>query len=78
MLEYNPIVKMGLFEITDGINTKRYRAVDPAQAIWKFCQRFNDGRFEPTKCEINIIEKPIREKDKNIRILGFKKIVKKG
>lgn len=40
MLEYNPAVKNGKFEVRGGEFVKSYRALDRAEAKWKFQRRF--------------------------------------
>ena len=38
MLRFNPVVQNGLFQVTLGAVTKKYRAVDSAEAKWKLCR----------------------------------------
>jgi len=37
-MTYNPVVRNGRFEVSNGTTTKTYSAVDEAQAKFKFCK----------------------------------------
>lgn len=58
-LIYNPVVKKGLFRVTSGKRVKSYRAVDKAEARWKFQQRFMTRPSVLLQCDV--LEPTIRE-----------------
>ena len=60
-LRFNPVTKNGLFRVSDGTHTKNFRAVDGAEAKFKWCQKFNGGKYEPKKCGFMTLEETKRK-----------------
>lgn len=61
-LVYDPVIKNGLYEVSLQGITKRYRAVDVAEAKWKL-SRFLKTAHNPANIACKVIEKTLRQSD---------------